>query len=252
MKNILAVLFFIPFIAFAQKDTVLSGSYNWLQPAMQKNKISSVVLSEGKVHDFEWMQLAANTLSGKKKIKQTIPKNYEALIIVKSGTLIISFGDSSYVLTANSVAVLMPGQKYSVSNSATAATNFYTIKYRKPKDDAQKQIPNSSFVKMWNNIVFKPNAVGGGRRDFFEQPTALQKRFEMHVTTLKEGRQSHEPHTHRAEEIVLVIEGDTEMQIGEKKYSVTPGGFYYLGSNVLHAVKTTGTKPGTYFAIQFE
>lgn len=57
---------------------------------------------------------------------------------------------------------------------------------------------------------------------------------------------------HRAEEIVLVIDGETEMQIGEKFYTASTGGFYYLGSNVLHAIKTTGTKPATYFAIQFE
>lgn len=116
--------------------------------------------------------------------------------------------------------------------------------------DAQRN--NKSFVKIWENIPFKANNNGGGHRDFFEQSTPMQRRFEMHVTTLKEGLKSHEPHTHRAEEIVWILEGETEMQLGNDIVKVQPGGFYYLGSNVSHAIKNIGTKPATYFAFQFE
>jgi mannose-6-phosphate isomerase-like protein (cupin superfamily) len=51
---------------------------------------------------------------------------------------------------------------------------------------------------------------------------------------------------------VLLAEGDTEMQIGRRFEKVSAGGFYFLGSNVLHAIKNMGTQPATYFAIQFE
>jgi (S)-ureidoglycine aminohydrolase len=251
MKRLLAFLFFIPCLVSAQKDSVLSGAYNWQQPAAPKNNISSVVLLEGKVHDFEWMQFSANSISGKTEIKQTIPANHEQLLIVRSGAVKIHFGDSSFLLTANSVAALMPGEKYSLSNTATTAADFFTMKYRSKKPvDGQRG--GSSFVKIWENIPFKPNNNGGGRRDFFEQPTAMQKRFEMHVTTLKEGLRSHDPHTHRAEEIIFVIDGETEMQAGNVVVKTTAGGFYYLGSNVLHGIKNIGTKPSSYFAIQFE
>lgn len=251
MKQLPAILFFIPCLAFGQKDSVLSGAYNWQQPVTIKKSISSVVLLEGKVHDFEWMQLAANSIAGKKKIKQTIPANQEQLLIVKSGTVSIHFGDSTFILTANSVAVLMPGEKYSLSNAATTAADFYTMKYRSKKP-ADPQRSETSFVKIWENIPYKPNNKGGGRRDFFEQPTVMQKRFEIHVTTLKEGLKSHEPHAHRAEEIILIIEGETEMQAGNEIVKTTAPGFYYLGSNVVHGIKNIGTKASTYFAIQFE
>ena len=105
---------------------------------------------------------------------------------------------------------------------------------------------------MYADAPFKPNIIGGGRRDFFETGTAMQKRFEIHLSTLKEGIRSHEPHTHKAEEIVLMINGNTEMQLGDQFKKVKPGGFYFLGSNVLHAIKNTGTNSSTYFAIQFE
>jgi (S)-ureidoglycine aminohydrolase len=252
MKKLLVILFVIPLIASAQKDTVASGPYDWQQPAAKKNKIASVVLLEGKAHDFEWMQLSANTITGTKAIQQTMPANQEQLIIVKSGTINIRFGDSSFTLTPNSVAVLIPGEKYSLSNLGDASADFYSMKYRKANAGLKGINAGRSFIKLWGNLPFKPNSIGGGRRDFFEQGTVIQKRFEIHVSTLKEGIKSHEPHTHRAEEIVLMIEGDTEMQIGAQFKKVDAGGFYYLGSNVQHAIKNTGTQPCIYFAIQFE
>jgi (S)-ureidoglycine aminohydrolase len=108
-----------------------------------------------------------------------------------------------------------------------------------------------SFVKNWNKIAFKPHSKGG-IRNYFELSTPMSERFEMHVTTLNEGLKSHEPHTHRAEEIVLVIDNKTEMQIGEKFYKGGPGDIYYLGSNVPHAIRNEGNGTCTYFAFQFE
>jgi hypothetical protein len=66
MKKLLVILFLIPLITVAQKDTVASGPYNWQQPAVKKNKIATVVLLEGKTYDFDWMQLSVNTLTGTK------------------------------------------------------------------------------------------------------------------------------------------------------------------------------------------
>ena len=251
MKRLLAPLFFLPFLAFAQKDSILSGAYSWQQPVVQNGTISSVVLLEGKAHDFQWMKFSANSIAAKTQIKHTIPANQEQLLIVRSGAITIFIGDSSYLLTANSVAVLIPGEKYRLLNSATTTADFFSMKYRSKKPaDAQRAA--KSFVKIWESIPFKPNNNGGGRRDFYEQPTVMQKRFEMHVTTLKEGLKSHEPHTHRAEEIILMINGETEMLLGDKTFKTQSGGLYYAGSNVLHGIKNIGSSPCMYFAIQFE
>jgi len=109
----------------------------------------------------------------------------------------------------------------------------------------------ASFVKDWNKIEFKPHDKGGIRH-YFERPTAMCKRLEMHVTTLKEGIKSHEPHQHRAEEIVLIIDNKTEMQIADKFYKGGSGDMYYLGSNVSHAIRNDGKGTCMYFAFQFE
>jgi (S)-ureidoglycine aminohydrolase len=251
VKIFFLLILFVPIITLAQQDSVLSGSYAWKQPVVKKNKISTTVLLEGKVHDFEWMQISANVITSKKKYKQQVAASYEQLIIIKSGSCLLTFNDTAYPLTAQSVAVLMPGQKYSISKTGKGAVEFFSMKYisKKPAD---KKRGGNSFVKIWENIPFKANNNGGGRRDFFENPTVMQKRFEMHVTILKEGLKSHEPHTHRAEEIVWMLQGETEMQLGNGIVKTAVGGFYYLGSNVPHAIKNIGTKPATYFAFQFE
>lgn len=251
MKKLLLSLF-IPLSSFAQQDSVLSGVYNWKEPAANNpNKISTVVLMEGKVHDFEWMQLnAARLMASSKKINYTVPENQEQLIIIKTGTLFLVLHDTSFAMNAGSIAVLMPGEKI-VFNSQQDCS-FYIMKYRRSNEMKRTKTTISSFVKRWDDQLFKPNNNGGGRRDYFEQATVLQKRFEMHVTTLKEGLRSHAPHIHRAEEIVLMIDGDTEMQVGENFYKGKTGDFFYLGSNVLHAATNVGSKPCTYFAIQFE
>jgi len=251
MIKLIAILFLLPFIGFAQKDSIVSGAYNWQQPAPMKNIITSISLVQGKAHDFEWLQLSASSLTGTKELKQSMPPDQEQLLIVKSGSITIYFKDSFFILTPNSIAVLMPGEKYSLRNASNNHSDFYSMRYRKAVSESKTPAGNS-FVKIWEDIPFKSNTIGGGRRDFFECVTAMQKRFEIHVSTLKEGIRSHDPHTHKAEEIVLMIDGDTEMQLGDQFKKVNAGGFYFLGSNVLHAIKNTGTKPATYFAIQFE
>lgn len=74
----------------------------------------------------------------------------------------------------------------------------------------------------------------------------------MHVTTLLPGLESHDSHTHKAEEIILIIEGNTGMLIRNGQYKADAGDLYYLGSNVLHGIKNIGTVPTTYFAYQWE
>jgi (S)-ureidoglycine aminohydrolase len=251
LKIFFLLFLFVPVSLLAQQDSVLSGAYKWKTAIPIIDKISSSALLEGTVYDFKWMQITSNVITSVKKFKQHVAASYEQLIIVKSGSLKISFNGSTYKLTANSVAILLPGQKYSIRKTGKGAVEFFAMKYTSKKPADEKRGGNS-FVKIWENIPFKPNNNGGGRRDFFEQPTPMQKRFEMHVTTLKEGLKSHEPHTHRAEEIVWILEGETEMQLGGGIVKTAMAGFYYLGSNVSHAIKNIGTKPATYFAFQFE
>jgi (S)-ureidoglycine aminohydrolase len=246
------IIFLVPFITAVHYNPVLSGVYDWITPTKSVNKIiSTSILFEGSAFDMEWLQMSADALTkSNKAIKVEIPNNEEHLYIIKKGRLEVTLNDSSYSLAAGSILVLFPGENLSIQNRQNNSCEYFVLKYRR-HFSINKEKAGNSFVKDWNKVEFKPHD-RGGIRSFFETPTAVLKRLEMHVTTLNAGLKSHDPHTHLAKEIIVMKEGDTEMQIGEKTFTGKEGSVYFIESNVLHGIKNIGTTPCTYFAIQFE
>jgi len=253
--SIITILVFISVFSAAQTDSVLSGVYYWQQPVKKaKRNIKSAVLFEGKTHDMQWMKVSGNILAtSKKENKIKVPQNEEQIIIVKKGVLDINLDKTNYHLVSGSVIVLLPGESASVVNLQADDCEYYHLQYKSkmPVNTERGKKAGGSFVKDFRQIEFKPHDKGG-IRNYFERPTAMGKRLEMHVTTLNPGIKSHEPHTHRAEEIVLMIEGNTEMQIDKGFKQGSEGALYYLGSNVPHAIRNIGKEPCMYFAFQFE
>ncbi|HTF17480.1 MAG TPA: cupin domain-containing protein [Chryseolinea sp.] len=252
--SLFAILFLPGLLAFGQKN-VASEMYSWKKPVtrVQENVFTST-LFEGSAQDMAFIQMSSVVVTAaRKKTALAVPNNEEHLLLMKSGSLTLGMNDSIWTISRGSVALLLPDQKYTVLNSTADSCLYYLLRYRsrQPMDKGRGSLGGGSMVRDWNKIVFKPHD-RGGIRNFFERPTPMCKRFEMHVTTLNEGIRSHDPHTHRAEEIVLVIDNKTEMQIGDTFYKGSAGDFYYLGSNVPHAIRNDGKGTCTYFAFQFE
>jgi (S)-ureidoglycine aminohydrolase len=243
----------LPTLTFGQYPKIEYKKYSWVKPKTQSHPgIFSAVIFEGSAYDMEFIQMTANAIvPSTERTTLEVPKSEEHLLLVKDGTLAVGIGDSSWSLGGGSVALLLPGERISLHNSTTDSCNYYLMKYRSKKASNPSVSKAKSFVKDWNKIVFKPHDKGG-IRNYFEVTTPMGKRLEMHVTTLKEGLKSHEPHTHRAEEIVLMIDNKTEMQIGDRFFKGGAGDIYYLGSNVPHAIRNDGNGTCTYFAFQFE
>jgi (S)-ureidoglycine aminohydrolase len=251
-KTFLITIFLVPIFTFAQRDSLFPGVYSWKEPVKDNSK-ASTLLFEGSTYDMQWLQMTANVIPpSKSKTKIQVPANEEQLVIIKSGNLTIG-RDSTYSIGAGSVALLMPGESFLIQNNDQASCSYYVMKYRskKPLDVNRGTAAGGSLIMDWNKIEFKPHDKGG-RRDFFERPTAICTRFEMHVTTLKGGLKSHDPHTHRAAEMIVVIDGKTEMLIGDKMFKGEKGSIYYLPSNILHGIQNIGTGNCSYFAFQFE
>jgi (S)-ureidoglycine aminohydrolase len=168
MKTLLLLIVFsIPFLAIAQLPVVPSKIYAWKEPTGKvKNNIVSAVLFEGSAYDMEYLQMSSNAITpAKKKVSMQIPSNEEHLLIIKTGILTIGFKDSTWSIGGGSVALLMPGEKYTLQNTASEACTFYRMKYRSklPMDLVRGQASGGSFVKDWNKIPFKPHDKGGIR-----------------------------------------------------------------------------------------
>ena len=152
--------------------------------------------------------------------------------------------------TPGSIAMITQGDRFRLFNPTSTEVSYYLMNYI-AKDPMSGSDTASSFVRLWEDLGYRGHE-RGGVRNYFNKRTSQSKRFEMHVTTLNAGLSSHDPHTHNAEEIVLIIDGHTEMLIGDKMYTANTGELYFLGSNILHGIKNTGTKPATYFAYQWD
>ena len=135
-------------------------------------------------------------------------------MIIKEGEVQVKVNTRTETLGKNSVIVIMPGDKAFVKSLSPSST-YYTMIYKSKgnMDVRRARKSGGSTLINFEDLDFKEHDKGG-IRNFFHRSTAMCPYYEMHVTTLKSGIKSHEPHTHYATEVVLVISGQTEMEIG--------------------------------------
>jgi (S)-ureidoglycine aminohydrolase len=242
------------FSSLAQNDTVVSRVYQWQNlKAEKKESFETRRIANGAGAVLAYMDWSMITVDPGKSPHALHKHDEEELLIIINGELKVTIKDSSKVLGPGSVALFIPGDEHMFLNTGTTKTSFYVLKYKSKAavDIERAKKAGGSFVVDWNSIEFKPHG-RGGIRNFFERPTAMLERFEMHVTTLNEGIKSHDPHTHSAEEIVLLVNGNTEMQIAQSHQKANAGDLIYLSSNILHAIENIGKEPSTYFAFQWQ
>jgi quercetin dioxygenase-like cupin family protein len=74
--------------------------------------------------------------------------------------------------------------------------------------------------------------------------------LEMHETILGAGIQTHDPHKHVHDEIVILVEGTAEALIEGKTDTVETGSVIYFASNQMHSVRNIGATPCRYYVIE--
>ncbi len=103
----------------------------------------------------------------------------------------------------------------------------------------------------WDSLEVVATKVGF-RRDVVRSPTATLDELEMHITTLNAGVESHPPHQHAAEELLIIKEGILEALVNGEHRKVGPGSIVFQASNQPHTIKNIGTGPATYHVIQWQ
>ncbi len=257
MKMILLLLAIqSPSFLMAQKtDSVKSGVYKWnkFQPQKEKESISRKIL-DGSTVDLANLEIHTSTLEpGKAPHPAHKHTGIDELIIVKQGKISVTVNGSNSILGPSGVAMIMAGDEHGVKNAGDDEAIYYILKFE-AKSLTKEQYTKSagaSFAVNWDTISVKATD-RGLHRNIFDQPTSQFVRFEMHATTLNAGQVSHAPHRHRAEEIILIIKGNVEEQIGNIFYKATAGDVLFLESETLHALKNVGNEACEYFAFQWE
>lgn len=175
----------------------------------------------------------------------------EELIIIKDGTLQVTLGNKRKTVGPGSIIHVMPGDSRGLIAVGGRAF-IYLLRFTSVSPDTERgENSGGSFVIDWNDVE-KKKTEKGWHRQFYNRPTTMVGKFEMHVTTLNAGISSHAPHTHPEEEIVILLKGKASMEIDGKKSDVLPGGLVYLESGVSHAITNAGKEECEYFAFQWK
>lgn len=118
--------------------------------------------------------------------------------------------------------------------------------YVPPKNSATL---TTTYVE-WNALV--PETTPAGQlRPIFDNPTSTLDKLDFHATTLNPGKESHPPHRHPWEEMLLIKEGQFEVTINGRSQRVGPGDLVFFASNDAHNAKNVGSTPATYYVINF-
>ena len=254
-----AVAFFIGvlflFTNIDKTDNVESKVYSFSEAKIEKTSSGEKrQLIDGETTHLENFEIHTTMLEpGKAPHGSQVHTDYEEIVFVKEGRVEMMINDTKKVLGPGSVALVLPGDEHGIVNTSESRATYYIIKYKSKAamDNERGKNAGGSMLIDWESLEFKSHS-RGGRRNFFDRKSAMSERIEMHATTLNPGIKSHEPHTHAPAEIIVMMDGTTEMEIGGKIYPGEVGDIYFLGSNIPHAIRNTGVKPCMYLAFQWE
>jgi mannose-6-phosphate isomerase-like protein (cupin superfamily) len=144
-----------------------------------------------------------------------------------------------------------------ITHSATTIAGerpvtYYVFMFRSKKgmDLERSERAGGAMLLNHDSLVYKV-ANNKGSRKYFDRPTAMCNNFEMHITYLKQKGPSHAPHQHVDTEMILIINGESEMTIDGKTYTAGPGDLYIAESSKLHGIANATDKPCSYFAFKW-
>jgi len=254
MKNLfLIVLLFATSSAMAAIDSLHAAVYKLSNAKVQKvGVLERRQIASGPTLDIKQFDVYVNTLpAGKKYTSTNADSKFEQLIVVKSGNIKLTVGDSSKTVGPGSLALVLAGDKMTFENNTNQPVSWYAMNYQTKMEDLKRgHDAGPSFIKDWNMLKVGKSAKGETRQ-VYDRPTTMFERFDVHATVLNNGFNSHDPHTHRAEELILMIDGECQFQIGEEKFMAQNGDAVLMGSKVPHAAQNVGSKPCGYYAIQW-
>lgn len=236
-------------------DPVRSAVYTWntLQAKKEKTSISRQIF-KGNTLDLAYFEMHATTLEPAMAPHSAHTHgDTEEVIIVKQGMIKVTINGKSTTIGSSSVAVIMPGDRHGIENTGKENATYYIIKMKSQLPTNRERAINAggSFLVNWDTATVKKTDKGQ-HRDIFDRPTSQFARFDVHATTLNAGQISHPPHTHRSEELIVMIKGNVQMNIANKFYRAAAGDVIFLASEIPHALNNTGDSACEYFAFQWK
>lgn len=247
--SVLFSLFCVEGTTAQPADGIPAGTYG-----QKSGKIDRDVVAKGSTTFFEKFEAIRVTMKPSSDFKSNVSQaDTEILMILLEGELVISLHGTEKTVGPGSIAFMMPGEKFNFKSKGPAVFYVFRSKSKLPMIDDRAKADGGSFIVDWKDAEEKKHE-RGSRRDFFNRATASCSKYEMHVTSLNKGLNSHAPHRHAEEEIILMINGSGAVRMDSTKlFSARAGEFVFIPSGVLHGLENT-TKDGScsYYAFQWK
>ncbi len=247
-------LVFTTAVLKAQQGELKSGVYHLDSVLMQNGQEHKVKLKvQGSTTDLAMLSMHSSILDpGKTNHPPRVLLDREELIIVKEGSMSITINDTSKVLTSGSIALIEAGDTQSFSNTSSKVVSYYVIGFKAKTlvNISRGKANGGSLLKDWNELLVK-KTLKGESRPVFDKPSSMFERLEVHSTMLNAKEDSHPVHTHKAEEIMLLLKGDITMHIDKESYNASAGSIILVRPNVPHNLTNSGKDPCIYYAIKW-
>ena len=95
--------------------------------------------------------------------------------------------------------------------------------------------------------------------NMFAGATADLHEMEVHVSALAHGHMPHPPHTHREEEILIMLSGAADLILpqvkgphGDERFPLKPGQLVYYPAHFPHSLRTTSAEPANYLMFKWD
>jgi quercetin dioxygenase-like cupin family protein len=113
--------------------------------------------------------------------------------------------------------------------------------------DAPKLLHSELFS--YDKLPVKTSTNGMTSRAVVHGTLAMGEFIEVHETTLPAGEMPHPPHRHTHSELLLIRDGELQVDSDGQQGIVHAGDVIFTASAVLHSLKNVGTGPASYFVV---
>lgn len=98
----------------------------------------------------------------------------------------------------------------------------------------------------------RSKSLASNQRSLVDTATAILSRLEIHESTLAPGQNSHPPHRHAHEEVIVLYQGDISVLQGTVHRMAHGGDVLFLASNEWHNFTNVGTTDAKYLVIRID
>ncbi|QIP14922.1 cupin [Spirosoma aureum] len=237
------------FPAFSQAITSNVYAYNQ-SPIIKHTGYDERTLLEGTTRDFSHLIVQDITLKANQPNQPTQQLDEEAVLIIKTGELTLTLGGKRKILGPGCVAVIMPGDDYRVENKASQSLTYYLMRYTSnemPDLDLYRLVGDSFWID-WQEMSAKAE---GENRQTKAYSTIMSNRMVAQIVKLGAGLGKQPAHSHRAAEILVILDHPVQVQLNGELKGAQTGDFIFVESETAHSIYTIKSEDCTYLSLQF-